>query len=157
MTVYLIHFDRPLAHAQHYVGYTKNLRRRLREHSRGRFSPLMAAVNQAGIPWVVARVWAAGDRELERKIKASHHTARFCPLCDPDLVVQPAAKAILDLQYWRMPGNILPDSTRNNLSPAQGIPATGEVVPRGGGCRFRRERCDRIGRAAYHGEYPHRD
>lgn len=33
-TVYLIHFDRKIGHAQHYIGSTTDLERRLQEHQR---------------------------------------------------------------------------------------------------------------------------
>ena len=86
-TVYLIHFDRPLKHARHYLGSTDNLARRLREHQEGNGSKLMAAVAQAGIAWELARTWT-GDRAWERRLhrywepsRRDKKSRRLCPLC----------------------------------------------------------------------------
>ena len=80
MTVYLIHFDRPYKHARHYVGQTKNVKRRLAEHAAGRGARLLAVVQQAGIGWQVARLWPGGAAR-ERQLKAQGGHARKCPLC----------------------------------------------------------------------------
>jgi predicted GIY-YIG superfamily endonuclease len=79
-TVYLIHFDRPLKHARHYLGSTDNLPRRLREHQEGNGSKLMAAVAQADIAWELARTWT-GDRAWERRLHRYKKSRRLCPLC----------------------------------------------------------------------------
>ena len=50
-TVYLIHLDRPLAHARHYLGSTDDLERRLHEHQQANGSRMLAAVARAGISW----------------------------------------------------------------------------------------------------------
>jgi hypothetical protein len=42
-TVYLIHLDRPLAHARHYLGSTDDLERRLHEHEQGNGSKMSPA------------------------------------------------------------------------------------------------------------------
>jgi predicted GIY-YIG superfamily endonuclease len=39
MQVYLFHFEQPLAHAQHYLGSTKNLPSRVRQHRCGEGDP----------------------------------------------------------------------------------------------------------------------
>ncbi len=80
MTVYLLHFDRPYKHARHYVGQTRNVRRRLAEHAAGRGARLTAAVLEAGIGWQVARLWPGGTAR-ERQLKAQGGHARKCPLC----------------------------------------------------------------------------
>lgn len=105
MAVYLIHFNTPLSHARHYVGYTTNLARRIAEHRRGQSSPLMRAVNAAGIPWRVGIVWTRGGRELERAIKASHHTARYCPICNPYLALEYSElpRYALEQMKWVLP------------------------------------------------------
>lgn len=81
-TVYLIHFDRPLHHARHYLGCTSgSLEERLERHATGRGARLMQVVQQAGIPWRLARTWA-GDRALERRLKAFKNApSRLCPIC----------------------------------------------------------------------------
>lgn len=87
MTVYLIHFDRPLGDpnnprgtASHYIGYTDNLERRLKEHAEGRGAAIMRAVWLAGIPWHVVRTWEGG-RDLERKLKRRKKARCLCPIC----------------------------------------------------------------------------
>jgi len=82
MGTYLIHLDRPLAHASHYVGFSNNILRRLLEHRSGVGSPLLRACNDYGISWRVVRVWADG-RGRERAIKRQKNSPRFCPVCNP--------------------------------------------------------------------------
>jgi predicted GIY-YIG superfamily endonuclease len=84
--VYLLHFDRPLAHARHYLGSTDDLERRLHEHEHGNGSKLLAAVARAGIPWQLARTksWPQllpGDRSWERRLKRYKKSRRLCPFC----------------------------------------------------------------------------
>lgn len=81
MTVYLLHFDKPYKHAQHYIGYTDNLVWRLHLHFIGRGARLLEVVHDAGIGWTLARTWE-GDRHLERRLKDRHGAARFCPICN---------------------------------------------------------------------------
>jgi predicted GIY-YIG superfamily endonuclease len=79
-TVYLLHFDRPYKHARHYVGWTRDVKRRLAEHAAGRGARLLAVVREAGIGWELARMWPGGPAR-ERQIKAQGGHARHCPLC----------------------------------------------------------------------------
>jgi predicted GIY-YIG superfamily endonuclease len=60
MTVYLLHFERKLHHARHYLGYARDLDRRLQEHQAGQGARLMEVVVEAGIPWQLARTWDGG-------------------------------------------------------------------------------------------------
>lgn len=83
-TVYLLHFDRPLAHARHYIGFTKNLDSRLGRHENGRGSRLVDAVLEAGIGYTVAKTWN-GDRNFERWLKRKKNTPQLCPICNPKL------------------------------------------------------------------------
>jgi len=85
--VYLIHFERKLAHAQHYIGWTQNLPMRLHHHRTGNGSRLMAAVSKAGIRWVVAATYWEKDRYFERKYKNRHNAAKLCPICRGNLLV----------------------------------------------------------------------
>lgn len=80
MTVYLLHFDVPYRHAQHYLGYASNLDRRLAEHRAGHGARLMEVVNAAGINWALVRTWD-GDRKLERRLKNRHKASGICPIC----------------------------------------------------------------------------
>ena len=83
MAVYILHFDRPYHHARHYLGFTTNLRRRVRQHrtADSSYHRLVQAVVAAGIGFTVARVWEDGDRDLERRLKRWKNTPDLCPVC----------------------------------------------------------------------------
>jgi hypothetical protein len=100
--VYLLHFYNPttgqsarLAHAAHYCGMSEDVSARLSEHGTVRGAKLTYAARQAGLSWVVARVWVGG-RRLERRLKGQHSGVRLCPICqgkvtlEQVLVSQPA-------------------------------------------------------------------
>lgn len=79
--VYLLHFDRPLHHAQHYLGYAENVDARTERHligSNARFVHVM--VKEHGISFTVARVWE-GDRKKERALKRQKNGRDLCPIC----------------------------------------------------------------------------
>lgn len=86
--IYLLHFNRRLQHAGHYLGFADNLeslKQRLKRHRNGNGSKLVAAVNRAGISWILARVWR-GDRASrteERRMKNMGGLSRLCPICNP--------------------------------------------------------------------------
>ena len=80
-TLYLLHFDPPLCHARHYLGWARDLEPRLAAHRAGRGSPLIAAVIAAGGRIELARAWDAVDRHFERALKDRHETPRLCPIC----------------------------------------------------------------------------
>ena len=82
-TLYLIHFEAKYKHAQHYLGLSNDLPRRMDEHRSGQGSALMKAVTQAEIPWDVVRTWKHADRMLERQLKSRHNTWKLCPICNP--------------------------------------------------------------------------
>jgi GIY-YIG catalytic domain len=81
---YLLHLDRPLGgpvhFAQHYVGTTQNLDRRLETHRAGLGARILAAANQRSIAYNVVRTWPGG-RETEKRIKAQRNAPRLCPAC----------------------------------------------------------------------------
>lgn len=86
-TVYLIHFDHPigdlsnpLGQAQHYLGYTDNLKARLNCHRNGNGSRIMAYLAQHGIGWTLARTWKGG-RDLELRLKRRKNSPKLCPIC----------------------------------------------------------------------------
>lgn len=83
--VYILHFDTPLAHAQHYVGCTFELCGRLTQHASGRGSRLTRELVARGIEWRLGALFAvntiAGLRRAERQVKDQHNTARYCNLC----------------------------------------------------------------------------
>ncbi|MEN6583000.1 MAG: GIY-YIG nuclease family protein [Armatimonadota bacterium] len=79
-TVYLLHFERPYKHAQHYIGYTSDLESRLTQHRNGTGARLIQVINAAGIKFKLARTWS-GDRNFERKLKNYKHSSKLCPIC----------------------------------------------------------------------------
>jgi len=83
MAVYLLHFDRPIAHAQHYVGFTDNLKLRIQQHHNGRSGArLVSEFFNRRIDFVVARVWEDAGREFERHLKVKRkNVTGLCPIC----------------------------------------------------------------------------
>jgi len=80
-TVYLIHFERPYHHAQHYLGLTRiGIERRLERHKGQNGARLLRAVQQAGIDYSVVRTWE-GEAALERQLKSRKCSRVFCPVC----------------------------------------------------------------------------
>ena len=78
--VYLIHFDSPYHHAQHYIGYADDAEKRFKKHGTSAGSNLLRAVNNSGIPFKIARTWPGGRQE-ERQLKRQKNAARYCPIC----------------------------------------------------------------------------
>lgn len=82
--VYIIHFDSPLAHAKHYVGFCEDtdtsLDDRIKEHLSGRGARILSVCNERGIGYQLARV-LPGDRARERQIKNTKNTSSYCPIC----------------------------------------------------------------------------
>lgn len=92
---YLIHFETPLHHARHYLGYADDIARRLRQHRAGRGARLMAVVSEQGIDWQCVRVWVGEDRHFERRLKNRHESPRLCPVCRGDFAeMDPATAAV---------------------------------------------------------------
>lgn len=83
--IYLIHFDKPVRSAKHYLGFCRDdrLDARMLEHARGEASHLTrAAVNNGTKLWL-ARTFEGGNRDLERTMKRHGHFKLMCPLCCP--------------------------------------------------------------------------
>jgi hypothetical protein len=101
MAVYLLHFDRPYHHAQHYIGYDVNVEARVAQHRRGDGSHhrLMQVIRAAGIGFEVARVWEGG-RELERSLKRRGSTRRICPICTPPKPPKPPFDKRAHAREW---------------------------------------------------------
>jgi hypothetical protein len=80
-TVYLICFERPIGHAQHYLGWTglESLDTRMEKHRRGNGSKLMAHVSGLGIKWKIVRTWTDVDRNFERRLKKRRNARELCP------------------------------------------------------------------------------
>lgn len=83
--VYLIHFDTPYKHAEHYLGSCISLDYRLAQHRAGTGARLMEVIAEAGISWEVSRIWRCDSPELARlleaKLKRRCNDKRLCPLC----------------------------------------------------------------------------
>jgi predicted GIY-YIG superfamily endonuclease len=80
--IYIIHFERPLSHSSHYVGWTAvdKFDKRMARHRRGAGAKILRAATAAGIGWRVTNV-LSGTRDDERALKNQHHTKRYCPNC----------------------------------------------------------------------------
>lgn len=87
-TCYLIHFDRALSHANHYLGWTEgdDITARIETHMaghKGKGACILRACKEQGIGWKVVRTWAGVDRNFERWLKKQSNSPKFCPSCDP--------------------------------------------------------------------------
>lgn len=85
-SVYLLHFDEPIAHAQHYLGSARNLPARLLLHYKGNGARLMKVVRERGIGWRLVRTWECSTErqawQLERMFKRVRKNSReLCPVC----------------------------------------------------------------------------
>lgn len=87
MFVYILHFDDPLAHAQHYVGMTGNLRTRLEAHATGNGARLTEVLRDGEKPWTLGGLFqttATNARRVEKNLKDSKNTGRYCDVCNKD-------------------------------------------------------------------------
>jgi len=78
--VYLLHFDRPVGHARHYMGCSNHVVKRLTDHAEGRGARLVQVARNRGISFVVARTWLGGW-PLERRLKRMGGLGHLCPVC----------------------------------------------------------------------------
>jgi predicted GIY-YIG superfamily endonuclease len=79
-TIYLLHFDRKLSHAGHYIGWSEELDGRLAAHKSGLGARLTEVLRERGIGFTCVRLWK-GTRADERRLKARKNAARLCPVC----------------------------------------------------------------------------
>ena len=78
--IYLLHYDRPLHHAQHYLGSCDDPQR-IQDHGNGTSRARLPQVFcQLGVQFVVARTWEGG-RTDERKLKNRKNARVLCPIC----------------------------------------------------------------------------
>lgn len=82
-TCYLIHLDRKMAHAQHYIGWSGSLPARDSEHQAGNGARMLAAARQRGIAFAVVRTWEKASRRFERRLKNTANAPLLCPVCNP--------------------------------------------------------------------------
>jgi predicted GIY-YIG superfamily endonuclease len=77
--VYGVIFSPPYKHAQAYLGSTRNLKQRYREHISGSGSPLIRAAVKAGHECRLVAVRfprIAEARQMERKLKRWHNNTK---------------------------------------------------------------------------------
>jgi predicted GIY-YIG superfamily endonuclease len=81
--VYLIHFEKKYYHAQHYIGWARNVEKRMVHHRNGSGSKLLAHLNKIGIKWEVVMT-KKGTGDEERRMKKCKKARSFCPVCKND-------------------------------------------------------------------------
>lgn len=87
--LYVIHFDKPLKHARHYLGSTHNPFQRLEAHATGNGARLTEVLKELGEAWKLAALYEVNDnipvtlREIEAVVKTQANGPRFCPICNP--------------------------------------------------------------------------
>lgn len=96
--VYLLHFDSPVGHAEHYMGYADDICLRVASHARGTSGArLPSTAFKRGIGFVIARVWEGATEADEARMKArrlrkaspamrNNHkrgtgVKKYCPIC----------------------------------------------------------------------------
>lgn len=78
--IYLLHYDTPLHHAQHYLGSCDDPQR-IQDHGSGTSRARLPQVFcELGVQFVVARTWEGG-RTGERKLKNQKNARVLCPIC----------------------------------------------------------------------------
>jgi hypothetical protein len=78
--IYLLHYDTPLHHAQHYLGSCDDPQR-IQDHGSGTSRARLPQVFcELGVQFVVARTWE-GSRTGERKLKNQKNARVLCPIC----------------------------------------------------------------------------
>lgn len=80
-SVYLVHFARRYNGAQHYLGFSTDIPKRVKAHRAGRGSPLLKAVTEHGISWRVVRTWQRNDGYFEQNLKHCFALKDLCPVC----------------------------------------------------------------------------
>lgn len=83
---YLLHFERPISHAQHYLGWTNDLDARMKQHRNGSRERcvLTFVARERGIGLILARVWEGVTIDHEKRMKRRRNARRMCPICNPD-------------------------------------------------------------------------
>lgn len=89
---YLLHFEQPVEHAQHYIGTCDgSVYDRYQEHVTGQGSPLVREAIRAGILVSLVRTWPGG-RAVEKQLKRMKQARRLCPLCRQEAMQRNAEK-----------------------------------------------------------------
>lgn len=97
-TVYLIHLESKIAHSQHYLGWSRYLKRRIEHHQNGTGAKFLAEAVRRQIGFKVVRRWKKSDGNFERKLKNQKNAPRLCPICSkekknalPEIKIHPEA------------------------------------------------------------------
>ena len=92
-TTYLLHFDQPIGHSRHYLGWTVDLHARLDCHRSGFRDRcvLTYEASRRGIGFRLARTWVAVPIAHEKQLKRQRNGPRFCPICNPSLLLPTAS------------------------------------------------------------------
>jgi hypothetical protein len=77
---YLLHFDGRIYGAQHYLGWSLDIVRRVRTQLSGRGARLVRQALAAGLGVELVRTWPDADRNQERVLKRRAPKS-YCPLC----------------------------------------------------------------------------
>ena len=82
-TVYLLHFDEPIGHSQHYLGWTsRRVQDRIQDHIDGTGAKLPALASELGVSPELVRTWD-GTPHLEKALKVRKNSRGLCPICRP--------------------------------------------------------------------------
>lgn len=84
-TVYLLHFEKPIGHSQHYLGFTsRRVVDRVQEHIDGTGAALPREATKRSIDPECVRIWEDATSQLERDLKRRKNNRGLCPLCRPE-------------------------------------------------------------------------
>lgn len=82
--VYIIHFSDKYHRAGHYIGYSKDIEKRIANHRKGKSGvALLNAVVRSGRQLHLVRVFKGADRGYERMLKRRKKASQLCPVCNP--------------------------------------------------------------------------
>jgi hypothetical protein len=100
--IYLLHYDRPLHHAQHYLGSCDDPQR-IQDHGNGTSRARLPEVFfQLGVKFVVAQTWEGG-RTDERKLKNRKNARVLCPICRTKKLTVRAAQQRIRRRQRKLP------------------------------------------------------
>lgn len=90
ITIYLLHFTKPVNRAWHYCGSTptRRFQRRMVEHATGQGAALTRLAGVLGVPWYIVRTWQTDNRELEKQLKREKNLKRHCLFCSTNVANQ---------------------------------------------------------------------
>jgi predicted GIY-YIG superfamily endonuclease len=100
--VYIIHFLEPLKHAYHYIGWSNDIDGRMKKHREGDGARIVSAVNDAGIKWIISRIYEGKDRQFEKKLKSQKSAKGLCPICRPEYLKRSAETMRRLRKKWKL-------------------------------------------------------